>query len=326
MPEKVKKIRIIFIIYWFLLAYIIAALIWWFIALNQQSEKMAAFKTALLKTDDPAFNWKQHNISDEKERKTAQYIGEGSIFLLLIAAGAIFVYRSVKKQFRINRQQQHFMVAVTHELKTPIAVTKLNLETLQKRKLDEQQQQRLLENTIQEANRMNALCNNMLLSSQFESGGYLVTMEKTNMGELVENCVDDFRSRYPKKNIINNIQDGLMVSGDQMLLQIAINNLVDNAIKYTPKESNITVLAYRENKSIVLKVSDNGPGIPDTEKQKVFDKFHRLGNEATRQSKGTGLGLYLTQKIITAHHGHIFIEDNPNKGTVFVIHLKPFNL
>ncbi len=169
---KKKRLAVATIGYWFLLLYIIAALIWWFIALQQQSHQMAMYKMIELKADDPAFLQKEDIITTEEKRKNAQYIGEGSIFLLVILIGAVFVYRSVRRQIKMTQQQQNFMMAITHELKTPIAIAKLNLETLQKHKLEEGKQQKLILATLQEANRLNTLTNNILISSQLEDGGY----------------------------------------------------------------------------------------------------------------------------------------------------------
>lgn len=322
MPAKTKKIRSIFVFYWFLLAYIVAALIWWYIALSRQNEQMTAYKLADLHANDPAYTAKQQKIENERKRKTAQYIGEGLTFFLLILAGAIFVYRSVKKELNLSNQQQRFMVAVTHELKTPIAIAKLNLETLQKRKLEDTQRERLLENTLHEANRMNALCNNMLLSSQLDAGGYRFTLDDVDLSALLEECLNDFRQRYPKKSIVANIHPGLHIQGDQLLLQLAVNNLLDNAMKYTPKDTSVNLSLQPVNKGTELLVADQGAGIPDADKKNIFEKYRRLGNEATRQSKGTGLGLYLTQKIIRQHKGKIFVTDNEPSGARFVIQLQ----
>jgi signal transduction histidine kinase len=322
MATKSKKIRLIFLFYWFLLAYIIAALVWWYIALTRQNNQMTDYKIHRLKTGDANYPQQWKKIQDEKKRKTAQYIGEGSIFFLLISAGAFFVYRAVNKQLMISQQQQNFMMAITHELKTPIAVTKLNLETLQKRKLDDQQQQRLLHNTIQEANRMNALCNNMLLSSQIDAGGYRISPEELNIGELLQETAADFIDRYPNKPIRTDIENAVYISGDKLLLQMAINNLVDNAIKYSPKESPVTITLTREKGLAVLSVKDEGLGIAEYEKKKVFEKYYRAGNDASRKAKGTGLGLYLVNKITEAHQGNIQLNDNLPKGSVFEIRLK----
>lgn len=321
MPKS-KKIRFIFLIYWFLLAYIIAALVWWFIALSRQNEQMSVFKIQEIKKDQINYQENYAKIAAEKKRKTAQYIGEGSIFFLLIAAGALFVYKAVNREFKLSQQQQNFMMAITHELKTPIAIAKLNLETLQIRKLDEIQKQRLISNTLQETNRLNNLCNNILISSQIEIGGYKASNEEINISELAENCIADFKNRFPQRIIQSTIEKELFVNGDFLLLQIALNNLVENALKYSSKEGKITVQAFKNSPLIKIQVTDEGPGIGQEEKKKVFQKFYRLGNEATKSAKGTGLGLYLTQKIISTHRGNISIEDNIPRGSKFIIELK----
>lgn len=261
-------------------------------------------------------------IQIEKNRKTAQYIGEGITFFLVILAGAIFIFRSVRRQLKQSLQQQNFMMAITHELKTPIAVAQLNLETLQKRKLDETQQQRLIHNTLQETVRLNALCNNMLLSSQIDAGGYRMTNEELDLSALVVNCAHEFSVRFPHKQIIQTIQPELFVMGDVLLLQMAVNNLLDNAIKYSPKSSPVNI-TLRQHEDILLTITDEGSGIGDADKKKVFEKFYRAGNSATKTAKGTGLGLYLTFKVIKAHHGSIEITDHVPVGTVFSIHMKP---
>ena len=322
MPNKTKKIRVIFLIYWILLAYIIAALVWWFIALNRQNEQMAFFKIQEIHSGNATYEENKISVQKETNRKTAQYIGEGSIFFLLIAAGAIFVYRAVRRQLKTSLAQQNFMMAITHELKTPIAVATLNLETLQKRKLDEVQQQRLIQITLQETKRLDSLCNNMLLSSQIEAGGYSINFEKVNFSELAENCIQDFHTRFPDRKMEQHIQDELFIEADNLLIQMAINNLLDNAIKYSPKESMISVDVTLEAGWIELQVKDQGAGIAIYEQKKVFEKFYRLGNEATKRAKGTGLGLYLTRKIVLAHRGKIYIKDNIPSGSNFIIQLK----
>ena len=316
---KTRRIRFIFIVYWFLLLYIIAALVWWFIALNDQNSQMASFEISKLRRSDPQYYNQLVKVTDLEKRKTAQYVGEGSIFLLLILAGAVFVYRAVRKQFKSAQQQQNFMMAITHELKTPIAITKLNLETLQKRKLEETQQQRLIFNTIQEANRLNALCNNMLLASQIEAGRQVITKEEIDFTSLVKDCVNDFIMRFPQRTICSVLAPDTYVNGDVLMLQIAINNLIDNAIKYSPKGTAINVLLRQAGKQILLSIIDEGNGIEDAEKIKVFEKFYRLGNTATKGAKGTGLGLFLTKKIVQQHNAKIIVTDNNPAGSNFTI-------
>jgi signal transduction histidine kinase len=133
-----KRLILITIAYWVFLTYIIVALIFWFIELENQNTQMRNYKLSELVTSDPSFTKKQSVIINEKQRKTTQYISEGATFLALIILGAAFMYRAVRRQFAIQRQQENLMMAITHELKTPIAIAKLNLETLQKHHLDEQ--------------------------------------------------------------------------------------------------------------------------------------------------------------------------------------------
>ncbi|MEO6730393.1 MAG: ATP-binding protein [Ferruginibacter sp.] len=315
---KTKRLRFIFLIYWFLLLYIIAALIWWCIALNQQNQQMAEFEISQLSTTDPQYRDRLSEITNSKKRKAFGYIGEGTFSLLFILSGAVFVYRAVKRQFKMGVQQQNFMMAITHELKTPIAITKLNLETLLKRKLEDSQQQRLIQNTIQEANRLNALCNNMLLASQIEAGGHSITKEEINFTDLVNSCVEDFVMRYPQRTFHKEIAEDIFINGDMLLLQMAANNLIDNAIKYSPKESPISIVLKDSNR-IILMVKDEGKGIDAAEKKKVFDKFYRVGNKATKGARGTGLGLFLTQKIVAQHSANISVSDNTPTGSIFTI-------
>ena len=253
---RTNRLRIIILVYWVLLAYIIAALVWWFIALNRQNVQMASYEISQLKIGNPDNSRLLQEIVDIKKRKTAQYIGEGVIFLLLILSGAVFIYRAVRRQFKSGQDQQNFMMAITHELKTPIAITKLNLETLLKRKLEDSQQQRLIQNTIQEANRLNALCNNMLLASQLEAGGHSVTKEEVDLSELTLSCVSDFKIRYPQRLFKEEIAAEVYVMGDSVLLQMAINNLIDNALKYSPKESAITIVLRPQQKQVSLMIID----------------------------------------------------------------------
>ena len=321
MPDKSKKLRSIFILYWFLLAYILAALIWWFIALNRQNKQMAQYEIQQLNQKDNNYKASLNQIKSLEKRKTAQYVGEGVTFFLLIVAGAVFVFRAVRRQLKNSQEQQNFMIALTHELKTPISVAKLNLETLQKRKLDEQQQKKLLQITLEETNRLDALCNNMLLSSQIEAGGYRITKEETNLSDLVTKCVQDFMNRYPQYNISSKITTNLFIDGDRLLLQMLTNNLIDNAIKYTPREKPVTVILSEANNTIIFQVKDEGRGIAAGEKEKIFTKFYRIGNSATKAAKGTGLGLYLSKKIAKQHNANISVTDNIPAGAIFTVTL-----
>jgi K+-sensing histidine kinase KdpD len=192
---------------------------------------------------------------------------------------------------------------------------------MQKRKLDEAQQQRLLYNTLQETTRLDTLCNNMLVSSQIEAGGFRFVKQEMDLGKLVNNCADGFSTRFPDRLIEKTIEQDIIITGDPMLLEIAVNNLIENALKYSPKEKPVSIQLELNDTVAELQVKDSGAGIADEEKMKVFDKFYRLGNEATKRAKGTGLGLYITRKIVKNHGGNIFILNNSEAGSIFTIQL-----
>src|SRR5215211_6969027 len=151
-----RGIEIAFFIFWFLLAYIIAALVWWFISLASQVDTLSAYKEQQLRftidsvSRKQAFQHELNKIRTEQKRDKTKFIAEGVTFMLVIFVGAFFVYRSVRKQLRMQQQQQNFMMAITHELKTPIAVARLNLETMQKYNLDQEKQKKLLRMTLEE--------------------------------------------------------------------------------------------------------------------------------------------------------------------------------
>jgi len=330
MPDNYKKrIRLATTIYWLLLFYIVAALVWWFISLEKQNRQMADFKIIELKAAiDPSHNPEIYNnslakIEQEHKRNLVKFISEGSTFLLLILIGAAFVYGSVRRQFLLQQQQQNFMMAVTHELKTPISVARLNLETLQKYQLDNEKQKKLIRMTLEETERLNALTNNILISSQLEGGGYATSKEELDLSDLFRDCIRNFIQRHPERKFIEAIAPDMDVKGDSLLLQLLINNLLENAIRYSPKEKTITCILNRQNGKIELCVIDEGPGIPGNEKKNIFKKFYRIGDEATRQTQGTGLGLYLCKKIAKDHNADIKVIDHLPGGSNFVVVFPP---
>lgn len=316
-----RKLAFITIVYWFLLVFIVAAWVWWFISLEKQNKQMFDYRSAQLNKDDPAYTQKLFEINDQRERKTAQFISEGITFLLVTLVSAVFVYRATKRQIMLSLQQQNFMMSVTHELKTPIAVTQLNLETLQKRKLDETQQNKLIAVALQETNRLNVLTNNILIAAQLESGNYAIIKQKVNFTELVNGCAKDFAVRFPKRNVIKDITENVFIEGESMLLQMLVNNLLENADKYSSPQKNIIVILTTQQEKALLQIIDEGEGITETEKKKVFEKFYRSGNEATRTTKGTGLGLYLCKKIVQDHKGDLALKDNTPHGCIFTVTL-----
>lgn len=328
MPDATKKrLKRTTLIYCTLLFYVIAALVWWFVSLEKQSKEIARQQYANLAVQAETMTTieladKTKAIAREEKRNTGKYVAEGITFLILIAFGAIFVYRSIRKQFTLQQQQQNFMMAVTHELKTPIAVARLNLETLQKYTLDPEKQKKLIRNTLDETNRLNLLTNNILVSSQLDADRYNSAREELDLSALLLDCIRDFRKRFPDRLFEATVEEDVDISGDALLLQMLINNLLENANKYSPKESPIRAVLNKAPGQVRLQIIDEGPGIADEEKTKIFSKFYRIGNESTRKTQGTGLGLYLCRKIARGHNGDIAVTNNEPKGTNFTVIFK----
>jgi signal transduction histidine kinase len=314
-------------IYLLLLVYIIAALVWWGLSLNAQSgqiydQQIITLHAQVDSLKEPTvFNARKKNLEIKRSARKSQYIGEGCAFLLVIFVGAAIVYNSFRRRILLSRQQNNFMLSVTHELKSPIAAMKLNLQTLAKYHLDEEKKNLLIDKCVMESNRLNDLCNNMLLASQMEGRQVKTTHEKLNFSELVDRSFTDYSLRYPERFDAQFSDEDVWVVGDQLMLQMSVNNLLENAVKYSPARSVITVQVFSKNNLATLQVKDEGVGIPDNEKAKIFQKFYRVGNENSRKTKGTGLGLYLTHRIISQHKGKIVVKDNQPKGSVFEISL-----
>jgi len=324
MPEESKrKFQIITITYWILLTYVIVFIGWWFFSLYRQNEMMYTVRLHDLRTETQTsstqFQKELDEINNQRKRSIAKYIGEGVTFLILILFGAAYVYRSVRRQFRIQQQQQNFVMAITHELKTPISVSRLNLETLQRHKLDEEKKEKLLQATMQETLRLDSLINNILISSQLEGHSYRISKEEFSFSALVNVVVHQFSMRYHDRKLIQNVQDDVDINGDPLLLKLMVSNLLENANKYSSKDRPITIELKKSSQAIQLNVRDEGCGIKSEEKKNVFRKFYRIGNEQTRTTKGTGLGLYLCKKIAEDHHASIAIEDNPPQGSNFTV-------
>ena len=173
--------------------------------------------------------------------------------------------------------------------------------------------------TLQETTRLNNLASNILVSSQLEGGRYRTAKQELNFSDLVKNCVQDFIHRFPERHWESDIEPELDVEGDALLLEILVNNLLENAIKYSPKDGLISCTLTQEQNRVCFSVKDQGPGIPDKEKRRVFQKFYRIASEQTRTAQGTGLGLYLCKKIAADHNADIQVTDNTPTGCNFTV-------
>lgn len=323
--HKMQDKKVVSFIYFFVLAYTILALVWWGVLLFLQSDQITRFERQNLDlridnvTRPAEYQQELQRIEREERMRTFKFFGEGGTFLGIILLGAFFVYRAVWKHMKLTQQQQNFMMAVTHELKSPIAAVKLNLETIRKHKLDEEKQHKLVENTIKETNRLDQLCNNILLASQLETQRYRLFKEPLDLSALLESGIREAQGRIPTHTITAEITPHIWVEGDKFMLQMVLSNLVENAAKYAPKQTEIRLRLYESGHTLKWQVTDEGPGIPPEERDRIFMKFYRIGNENTRKAKGSGLGLFLIRKILEQHGASILVKDNTPAGACFEV-------
>lgn len=255
-------------------------------------------------------------------RKLSMYIAEGIVMIILLLWGMFVIFRSFRKELFLKKLQANFLLSITHELKTPVTAIKLYMETLMKRNIDADQIRTIADNSLQETKRLQDLVEKLLLSAQLESHKYTLEKQSINLSELVNEILINFNNTRPDQQKIEAIiQDQVIINGDPSALEMIINNLLSNGLKYGGANSLLKVTLYQANKETTLSISDEGEGISDEDKKLLFNKFYRIGDENTRKTKGTGLGLFIVKNLVTLHGGIISVKDIQPKGTIFKIKL-----
>ena len=310
-------------IFFVLVGYIVLQFLWWEILLVKQSNNIISLKqnlAALSSSDETIILRDVTALQQKKTTQVYMIVGEGSVFLLILLFGVYRVRKSIRKESELANQQSNFILSVSHELKTPIAATKLQLQTLLKHELDREKQKELLNNALNETSRLHKLVDNVLMANQIENRNLSIQKENLNLSALVETTVKRyFIAHLEKLNINLNIEKDIYFQGDKELLSSIIINLIENGIKYSFDSIQIDVVLKTINNKVVLEIKDKGCGIADNEKEQVFQKFYRSGDESTRKTKGTGIGLFIVKSICDLHQLTIKIENNQPKGSIFQI-------
>ncbi|MEL7220031.1 MAG: ATP-binding protein, partial [Bacteroidota bacterium] len=172
---------------------------------------------------------------------------------------------------------------------------------------------------VKEADRLNKLVEDLLLSARLESA-HQFHKEPIDLSELVLRLAHKLEQQHNGLQItIDMGTEDAFVNGDIQALTSVFLNLLENAVKYSPSPAQIAVSLKKKGGQIVISIADQGYGIKNAEKKNIFEKFYRIGNEDTRTTKGTGLGLFIVRELITSHQGSIKVIDNKPKGSVFVV-------
>lgn len=258
------------------------------------------------------------DLNKQFNREKLMILAEGSVFFLILIFGVLKVRQSIIKEVAVARQQKNFLLSITHELKSPLSSIKLMNETIKKRTLTKEKQDELLQNALNEVDRLEGLVENILIAAKIENDQYGFSKEKLNLSELCNKLMQNYLQRK-EMQLTYEIEEGIYIEGDKVCMHSIISNLLDNAFKYAPN-SPVQLSLTSDKQNVILSVSDLGLGVADEEKEKIFDKFYRIGNEETRAAKGTGLGLYIVKQLVQFHKGKIAVVDQVPHGTKFVIH------
>jgi two-component system, OmpR family, sensor histidine kinase SenX3 len=244
----------------------------------------------------------------------------GLVFFLAIITGLILNTIFLVREIRRNERHDSFINAVTHELKTPITSIRLYLETLQRREVDQAQQQQFYKLMLEDSDRLLGTVEQVLKAGE---AGYKRGRPQTtalDFGALVRECVELARTRHHLQPA--GLQwDGPMngtpvnVQGDPSELRTAVANILDNAVKYSGSHIDVSVsVEAPDDKRVVLRVRDRGIGIPAEELGHIFKRFYRVPGRSASQVKGTGLGLFIVRSIAKAHGGRVFAESGGSAG------------
>ncbi len=319
------------------IAYMLLAFAWWSILLfqkNQDAYIAKVDKIQMLSAANGEYSSVEEfraspifqELTQEYKRQEWMILGEAIVFVFSLVIGVWLINRSYNREVLAAEQKRNFLLSITHELKSPIASIKLVLETLLKRDLPKEKQTLLSKNALKDTERLHSLVNDLLLAAKLEVT-YQPNPENLNVSLIVRETIEKLSVKYPRAEITIQLADeDVYVQADRLGINSIVINLIENAIKYSFAEPKVMVKLNPSNEKIQFTVADQGIGINDNDKKKVFDRFYRVGNEDTRQTKGTGLGLYIVHEIVKAHRGTIKIKDNVPKGSIFLVDLpkQPF--
>ncbi|MGZ3872879.1 MAG: sensor histidine kinase [Mucilaginibacter sp.] len=249
-------------------------------------------------------------------------MAEGPIFLFIFFAGAYSLHRSINRERRLQEQKKNFLLSVTHELKSPLASIKILLQTIQKRDLTKEQVLNFIGKSLMDIERLDDMVENMLLAAKIENRSYTFPKDKFSLSVLVDSIVNRLqitKCEGTQQIIDAEIEPKIEITGDKFALTSVVTNLIENAIKYSGPCETVAVKLFSKDGKVFLEVADHGIGIADHEKNRIFDRFYRVGSEETRNTKGTGLGLYIVKEVLDKHQASIKVKDNRPVGSIFEV-------
>lgn len=239
--------------------------------------------------------------------------GEGLVFGLALIIGIWLIYKSYNQTLKNEKNKSNFLLAVTHELKSPLTAISLNLQTIRRSKSISEQGLGNLSLAESETNRLNLLIENLLHSAKSDFSE-IKNRQHVDLDKLIAQVISDFGQDI--KYTITGSKQPVYVS--KISIETILKNLIENALKFSNNPALIHIATTYNTDNTKVAITDNADIIPIKERANIFAKFYRLGDENTRKTKGVGLGLYLVDKLIKEIGGSIAVSKH-NSGNIFTI-------
>jgi two-component system, OmpR family, sensor histidine kinase SenX3 len=261
--------------------------------------------------------------------QTGIFLILGVLFFALIITGVVLNTVFLVREVRRNEQQDRFINAVTHELKTPLASMRLYLETLQTRQIDDAKRKEFYEVMVADNQRLLRTIDQVLHAGRIGSLRRQANRAPVDLRDMVQECLAAARSHHhlPPDSLDykESIASGgrASVNGDLDQLKTAVSNLIDNAVKYSGAQVRVLVeVAATDAKHVAIRVRDHGVGIPRSELKRIFGRFYRIPGTVARRVNGTGLGLFIVHSVAKSHGGHVFAESaGADQGSTITLQL-----
>jgi len=242
-----------------------------------------------------------------------------------LVVGAVLVLHDISELRRLERARRDFVANVSHEFKTPLTAIQGFTETLLGGALEDiDNRSRFLEIIRNHATRLSRLTDDLLKLSQIEAGKRELEARAVPIASVIEPCLETTRFKASSKNLhleADYQAEVAAIRGDVSSLQEILQNLLDNAVRYTPSGGRICVRAQSTGQEVVISVSDTGIGIPKVEQERIFERFYRVDPARSREMGGTGLGLSIAKHLVEAHGGRIEVESEVSRGSTFSVFL-----
>ena len=264
-------------------------------------------------------------IKKETRKRMFLMYGLLSFSLITVLLGSIVMFRFLTQEHKLLAMKANFLSSVSHELKTPLTSIKMFAEMMARGRVQKVEKVQEYSGLIgKEATRLENLIGAILNYTRMEHGKGGFHWEKLDFSACVQKVFDSVEDIGVEKGLMFNtkIEPGLFVIGDYTALYSLVQNLIENAIKYTNAPGNITITVAPDEDRVVFAVADTGIGIPSSEQKNIFNDFYRVGDEMTRSTKGSGLGLAIVKRVAETHKATISLTSKPGKGSTFTVRFK----